>query len=61
MKSEKQKHVNSIIQITKIKKKLLLLFIFGASMFVTINPGQKGVLFEKLGDGLEKDYEDESI
>jgi prohibitin 1 len=34
---------------------VILLFIFGSSMFVTINPGQKGVLFETLGDGLEKD------
>ena len=33
----------------------VLLFIFGSSMFVTINPGQKGVLFEKLGDGLDKE------
>jgi prohibitin 1 len=34
---------------------VVLLFIFGSSMFVTINPGQKGVLFEKLGDGLDKE------
>ena len=33
----------------------VLLFIFGSSMFVTINPGNKGVLFEKLGDGLDKE------
>merc|ERR1712086_373803 len=30
--------------------------MFGSSMFVTINPGQKGVLFKTLGDGLDKDY-----
>ena len=34
---------------------VVLLFIFGSSMFVTITPGQKGVLFEKLGDGLDKE------
>jgi len=34
---------------------IVLLFIFGASMFVTIHPGQKGVLFETLGDGLDKE------
>ena len=34
---------------------IILLFIFGSSMFITINPGQKGVLFETLGDGLDKE------
>ena len=34
---------------------VILLFIFGSRMFVTINPGQKGVLFETLGDGLDKE------
>ncbi|MBT3417613.1 MAG: prohibitin family protein, partial [Flavobacteriales bacterium] len=34
---------------------VILLFIFGSSMFVTINPGQKGVLFETLGEGLDKE------
>ena len=33
----------------------VLLFIFGSSMFVKITPGQKGVLFETLGDGLDKE------
>jgi len=35
---------------------LIFVVMFGSSMFVTINPGQKGVLFKTLGDGLEKDY-----
>ena len=34
---------------------VILLFIFGSSMFKTIQPGQKGVLFETLGDGLDKE------
>ena len=34
---------------------IILLFIFGSSMFITINPGQKGVLFETLGNGLDKE------
>ena len=34
---------------------VVLIFIFGSSMFITINPGQKGVLFETLGDGLDKE------
>ena len=34
---------------------VVLLFIFGSSMFVKITPGQKGVLFETLGDGLDKE------
>ena len=37
---------------------VILLFIFGSRMFVTINPGQKGVLFETLGDGLDKETND---
>ena len=35
---------------------LIFVVMFGSSMFVTINPGQKGVLFKTLGDGLEKDF-----
>ncbi|MDA9808582.1 prohibitin family protein [Flavobacteriales bacterium] len=35
---------------------LIFVVMFGSSMFVTINPGQKGVLFKTLGGGLEKDY-----
>ena len=35
---------------------LIFVVMFGSSMFVTINPGQKGVLFKTLGDGLDKDY-----
>ena len=34
---------------------VISLFIFGSSMFKTIQPGQKGVLFETLGDGLDKE------
>lgn len=35
---------------------LIFVVMFGSSMFVTISPGQKGVLFKTLGDGLDKDY-----
>ena len=35
---------------------LIFVVMFGSSMFVTINPGQKGVLFKTLGEGLDKDY-----
>ena len=35
---------------------LIFVVMFGSSMFVTINPGQKGVLFKTLGNGLDKDY-----
>ena len=34
---------------------VILLFIFGSSMFVTIESGEKGVLFKKFGGGLEKE------
>ena len=34
---------------------IVLLFIFGSSMFVKITPGQKGVLFETLAGGLDKE------
>ncbi|MEE2931165.1 MAG: prohibitin family protein [Bacteroidota bacterium] len=34
----------------------IFLFIFGSSMFVTIEPGEKGVLFKRFGGGLDKDY-----
>ena len=35
---------------------LIFVVMFGSSMFVTISPGQKGVLFKTLGNGLDKDY-----
>lgn len=35
---------------------LIFVVMFGSSMFVTINPGQKGVLFKTLAEGLDKDY-----
>ena len=34
---------------------LIFLVLFGSSMFVTIDSGEKGVLFKKFGGGLEKD------
>ncbi len=33
----------------------VLLTLFGSSMFLTIDPGEKGVLFKRFGGGLEKD------
>jgi len=33
----------------------VLLLLGGTKMFVTIHPGQKGVLFETLGEGLDKE------
>ena len=35
---------------------LIFLVLFGSSMFVTIESGEKGVLFKKFSGGLEKDY-----
>jgi regulator of protease activity HflC (stomatin/prohibitin superfamily) len=34
---------------------LIFIVMFGSSMFVTIDSGEKGVLFKKFGGGLEKD------
>ncbi len=34
---------------------LIFIVLFGSSMFVTIDSGEKGVLFKKFGGGLEKD------
>jgi regulator of protease activity HflC (stomatin/prohibitin superfamily) len=34
---------------------LIFLIMFGSSMFVTIEPGEKGVLFKKFSGGLDKD------
>jgi len=34
---------------------LIFLFLFGSSMFRTIDPGEKGVLFKKFGGGLDKE------
>ena len=31
---------------------LIFIVLFGSSMFVTIEPGEKGVLFKKFGGGL---------
>ena len=33
----------------------IFLFLFGSSIFVTIESGRKGVLFKKFGGGLQKD------
>ena len=35
---------------------LIFVVMFGSSMFVTIDSGEKGVLFKKFGGGLEKDF-----
>ena len=34
---------------------LIFIVMFGSSMFYTIEPGEKGILFEKFGDGLDKE------
>jgi regulator of protease activity HflC (stomatin/prohibitin superfamily) len=34
---------------------LIFIVMFGSSMFYTIEPGEKGVLFEKFGGGLDKE------
>ena len=34
---------------------LIFVVLFGSSMFVTIEPGENGVLFKKFGGGLEKE------
>ena len=34
---------------------LIFVVVFGSSMFVTIDSGEKGILFKKFGGGLEKD------
>jgi regulator of protease activity HflC (stomatin/prohibitin superfamily) len=34
---------------------LVFIVMFGSSMFYTIEPGEKGVLFEKFGGGLDKE------
>ena len=33
----------------------IILFFFGSSMFVTIQPGEKGVKFKRFGGGLDKE------
>ena len=34
---------------------VISLFIFGSQMFITIDPGQNGVLFKRFGGGLDKE------
>lgn len=34
---------------------LIFIVLFGSSMFVTIEPGEKGVLFKKFGGGLDRE------
>ena len=34
---------------------LIFIVLFGSSMFYTIEPGEKGVIFRKFGDGLDKE------
>ena len=34
---------------------LIFLVMFGSSMFYTIDPGEKGILFKKFGGGLDKE------
>ena len=34
---------------------LIFLVLFGSSMFYTVNPGEKGVIFRKFGGGLDKE------
>ena len=34
---------------------LIFIVLFGSSMFVTIEPGEKGVLFKKFAGGLDKE------
>jgi len=34
---------------------LIFVVLFGSSMFLTIDPGEKGVLFKKFGGGLDKE------
>ena len=34
---------------------LIFIVLFGSSMFVTIEPGENGVLFKKFGGGLDKE------
>ena len=34
---------------------LIFIVLFGSSMFVTVESGEKGVIFKKFGGGLEKD------
>ena len=34
---------------------IAFIVLFGSSMFYTINPGEKGVLFKKFGGGLDKE------
>jgi len=33
----------------------VLLTLFGSSMFLTVDPGEKGVLFKRFGGGLDKE------
>ena len=34
---------------------LIFIVLFGSSMFLTIDSGEKGVLFKKFGGGLDKE------
>ena len=34
---------------------LIFIVLFGSSMFKTIEPGEKGVIFRKFGGGLDKE------
>ena len=34
---------------------LIFIVLFGSSMFKTIDPGEKGVIFKKFGGGLDKE------
>ena len=34
---------------------LIFIVLFGSSMFYTIEPGEKGIIFRKFGDGLDKE------
>ena len=35
---------------------LVVLILFGSSMFVTIQPGERGVIFRPFSQGLDKEY-----
>ena len=40
---------------------LIFIVLFGSSMFVTIEPGENGVLFKKFGGGLDKEKVTEEL
>ena len=35
---------------------LIFIVLFGSSMFYTVEPGEKGVIFRKFGGGLDKEF-----